>query len=484
IDQNGIDLSTVYQDIKEKLSAEIVIKQKVELYPNMCVTNFTESEQWDTVIEGNDDLLEKYMSGKSLEALELEQEESIRFQNCSLFPLYHGSAKSNIGIDNLIEVITNKFYSSTHRGPSELCGNVFKIEYTKKRQRLAYIRLYSGVLHLRDSVRVSEKEKIKVTEMYTSINGELCKIDRAYSGEIVILQNEFLKLNSVLGDTKLLPQRKKIENPHPLLQTTVEPSKPEQREMLLDALLEISDSDPLLRYYVDSTTHEIILSFLGKVQMEVISALLQEKYHVEIELKEPTVIYMERPLKKLGSGMQYESSVSLGYLNQSFQNAVMEGIRYGCEQGLYGWNVTDCKICFKYGLYYSPVSTPADFRMLTPIVLEQAFRKAGTELLEPYLSFKVYAPQEYLSRAYNDAPKYCANIVNTQLKNNEVIIIGEIPARCIQDYRNDLTFFTNGLSVCLAELKGYQVTTGEPVCQTRRLNSRIDKVRYMFNKIT
>ena len=45
--------------------------------------------------------------------------------------------------------------------------------------------------------------------MYTSINGELCKIDRAYSGEIVILQNEFLKLNSVLGDTKLLPQRKK-----------------------------------------------------------------------------------------------------------------------------------------------------------------------------------------------------------------------------------------------------------------------------------
>ncbi len=92
--KNGIDLSTVYQDIKEKLSAEIVIKQKVELYPNMCVTNFTESEQWDTVIEGNDDLLEKYMSGKSLEALELEQEESIRFHNCSLFPVYHGSAKT------------------------------------------------------------------------------------------------------------------------------------------------------------------------------------------------------------------------------------------------------------------------------------------------------------------------------------------------------------------------------------------------------
>ncbi|HED8480190.1 TPA: elongation factor G, partial [Campylobacter coli] len=84
----------------------------------------------------------------------------------------------------------------------------------------------------------------------------------------------------------------------PMLQTTVEPSKPQQREMLLDALLEISDSDPLLQYYVDTTTHEIILSFLGNVQMEVICAILEEKYHVEAEIKEPTVIYMERPLRK------------------------------------------------------------------------------------------------------------------------------------------------------------------------------------------
>lgn len=46
------------------------------------------------------------------------------------------------------------------------------------------------------------------------------------------------------------------------------------------------------------------------------------------------------------------------------------------------------------------------------------------------------------------------------------------------------TIFSNGRSVCLTELKGYHVTTGEPVCQPRRPNSRIDKVRYMFNKIT
>ncbi|EAL0920949.1 hypothetical protein B6590_09320 [Campylobacter jejuni] len=194
---------------------------------------------------------------------------------------------------------------------------------------------------------------------------------------MVILPNDVLQLNSILGNEILLPQRKFIENPLPMIQTTIAVKKSEQREILLGALTEISDCDPLLKYYVDTTTHEIILSFLGNVQMEVICAILEEKYHVEAEIKEPTVIYMERPLRKaeytihievppnpfwasvglsieplpIGSGVQYESRVSLGYLNQSFQNAVMEGVLYGCEQGLYGWKVTDCKICFEYGLY-------------------------------------------------------------------------------------------------------------------------------------
>ena len=471
IDQEGIDLPMVYQEMKAKLSSEIIVKQKVGQHPHINVTDNDDMEQWDAVIMGN--------------------------------------AKNNLGIRQLIEVIASKFYSSTPEGQSELCGQVFKIEYSEKRRRFVYVRIYSGTLHLRDVIRISEKEKIKITEMCVPTNGELCSSDTACSGDIVILPNDVLQLNSILGNGILLPQRKFIENPLPMLQTTIAVKKSEQREILLGALTEISDGDPLLKYYVDTTTHEIILSFLGNVQMEVICAILEEKYHVEAEIKEPTVIYMERPLRKaeytihievppnpfwasvglsieplpIGSGVQYESRVSLGYLNQSFQNAVMEGVLYGCEQGLYGWKVTDCKICFEYGLYYSPVSTPADFRLLSPIVLEQALKKAGTELLEPYLHFEIYAPQEYLSRAYHDAPRYCADIVSTQIKNDEVILKGEIPARCIQEYRNDLTYFTNGQGVCLTELKGYQPAIGKFICQPRRPNSRIDKVRHMFHKL-
>ncbi|HEL9636341.1 TPA: TetM/TetW/TetO/TetS family tetracycline resistance ribosomal protection protein [Streptococcus suis] len=509
IDQAGVDLQSVVQSVRDKLSADIIIKQTVSLSPEIVLEENTDIEAWDAVIENNDKLLEKYIAGEPISREKLVREEQRRVQDAALFPVYYGSAKKGLGIQPLMDAVTGLFQPIGEQGSAALCGSVFKVEYTDCGQRRVYLRLYSGTLRLRDTVALAGREKLKITEMRIPSKGEIVRTDTAYPGEIVILADDTLKLNDILGNEKLLPHKTRIDNPMPLLRTTVEPQKPEQREALLNALAEIADTDPLLHFDIDTVTHEIMLSFLGKVQLEVICSLLEEKYHVGVAMKEPSVIYLERPLRKaeytihievppnpfwasvglsieplpIGSGVQYESRVSLGYLNQSFQNAVMEGVLYGCEQGLYGWKVTDCKICFEYGLYYSPVSTPADFRLLSPIVLEQALKKAGTELLEPYLHFEIYAPQEYLSRAYHDAPRYCADIVSTQIKNDEVILKGEIPARCIQEYRNDLTNFTNGQGVCLTELKGYQPAIGKFICQPRRPNSRIDKVRHMFHKL-
>ena len=508
IDQYGINLNNIYQNIKEKLSNDIIVMQNVTLTPEISIKNIIDLDEWDPVISKNDKLLKKYIAGEKLTIQELTQEEYRCVKKGSLFPIYHGSAKNNIGTQQLIEAISNLFCPEMNKNYSELCGRVFKIEYTDHKQRLVYLRLYSGTLHLRDTIVLSEKKKVKLTEIYIPSNGEMIQTEIVCSGDIFIIPNNTLRLNDIIGNEKILPCNVWNDKTVPILRTRIEPIKIEEREKLLDALTEIADTDPLLRYCVDTITHEIIISFLGTVQLEVICSLLIEKYHINIRIEDPTVIYLEKPLQKadytihievppnpfwasiglsitplpIGTGIQYESKVSLGYLNQSFQNAVREGINYGLEQGLYGWKVTDCKICFEYGVYYSPVSTPSDFRFLAPIVLEQTLKKAGTQLLEPYLSFILFTPQEYFSRAYNDAQKHCAIIETSQSKNDEVIFTGHIPARCINEYRNTLTLYTNGQAVFLTELKDYQIATCEPVIQSRRPNNRIDKVRHMFNK--
>lgn len=508
IDQYGINLNNIYQNIKEKLSNDIIVMQNVTLTPEISIKNIIDLDEWDPVISKNDKLLKKYIAGEKLTIQELTQEEYRCVKKGSLFPIYHGSAKNNIGTQQLIEAISNLFCPEMNKNYSELCGRVFKIEYTDHKQRLVYLRLYSGTLHLRDTIVLSEKKKVKLTEIYIPSNGEMIQTEIVCSGDIFIIPNNTLRLNDIIGNEKILPCNVWNDKPVPMLRTRIEPIKIEEREKLLDALTEIADTDPLLRYCVDTITHEIVISFLGTVQLEVICSLLIEKYHINIRIEDPTVIYKEKPLQKadytihievppnpfwasiglsitplpIGSGIQYESKVSLGYLNQSFQNAVREGINYGLEQGLYGWEVTDCKICFEYGVYYSPVSTPSDFRFLAPIVLEQTLKKAGTQLLEPYLSFILFTPQGYLSRAYNDAQKHCAIIETSQSKNDEIIFTGHIPVRCINEYRNTLTLYTNGQAVIFTELKDYQIATCEPVIQSRRPNNRIDKVRHMFNK--
>ena len=508
IDQYGINLNNIYQNIKEKLSNDIIVMQNVTLTPEISIKNIIDLDEWDPVISKNDKLLKKYIAGEKLTIQELTQEEYRCVKKGSLFPIYHGSARNNIGTQQLIEAISNLFCPEMNANDSELCGRVFKIEYTDHKQRLVYLRLYSGTLHLRDTIILPEKKKVKLTEIYIPSNGEMIQTKTVCSGDIFIIPNNTLRLNDIIGNEKILPCNVWNDKTVPILRTRIEPIKIEEREKLLDALTEIADTDPLLRYYVDTITHEIVISFLGTVQLEVICSLLIEKYHINIRIEDPTVIYLEKPLQKadytihievppnpfwasiglsitplpIGSGIQYESKVSLGYLNQSFQNAVREGINYGLEQGLYGWEVTDCKICFEYGVYYSPVSTPSDFRFLAPIVLEQTLKKAGTQLLEPYLSFILFTPQEYFSRAYNDAQKHCAIIETSQSKNDEIIFTGHIPVRCINEYRNTLTLYTNGQAVFLTELKDYQIATCEPVIQSRRPNNRIDKVRHMFNK--
>lgn len=508
IDQYGINLNNIYQNIKEKLSNDIIVMQNVTLTPEISIKSIIDLDDWDPVISRNDKLLKKYIAGEKLTIQELTYEEYRCVKKGSLFPIYHGSARNNIGTQQLIEAISNLFCSEMNENDSELCGRVFKIEYTDHKQRLVYLRLYSGTLHLRDTIILPEKKKVKLTEIYIPSNGEMIQTKTVCSGDIFIIPNNTLRLNDIIGNEKILPCNVWNDKTVPILRTRIEPIKIEEREKLLDALTEIADTDPLLRYYVDTITHEIIISFLGTVQLEVICSLLIEKYHINIRIEDPTVIYLEKPLQKadytihievppnpfwasiglsitplpIGSGIQYESKVSLGYLNQSFQNAVREGINYGLEQGLYGWEVTDCKICFEYGVYYSPVSTPSDFRFLAPIVFEQTLKKAGTQLLEPYFSFILFTPQGYFSRAYKDAQKHCAIIETSQSKNDEVIFTGHIPVRCINEYRNTLTLYTNGQAVFLTELKDYQIATCEPVIQSRRPNNRIDKVRHMFNK--
>ena len=236
IDQAGVDLQSVVQSVRDKLSADIIIKQTVSLSPEIVLEENTDIEAWDAVIENNDELLEKYIAGEPISREKLAREEQQRVQDASLFPVYHGSAKNGLGIQPLMDAVTGLFQPIGEQGSAALCGSVFKVEYTDCGQRRVYLRLYSGTLRLRDTVALAGREKLKITEMRIPSKGEIVRTDTAYPGEIVILPSDSVRLNDVLGDQTRLPRKRWREDPLPMLRTTIAPKTAAQRERLLDAL--------------------------------------------------------------------------------------------------------------------------------------------------------------------------------------------------------------------------------------------------------
>ena len=109
IDQAGVDLQSVVQSVRDKLSADIIIKQTVSLSPEIVLEENTDIEAWDAVIENNDELLEKYIAGEPISREKLAREEQQRVQDASLFPVYHGSAKNGLGIASFIPYIAVYF---------------------------------------------------------------------------------------------------------------------------------------------------------------------------------------------------------------------------------------------------------------------------------------------------------------------------------------------------------------------------------------
>ena len=126
IDQAGVDLQSVVQSVRDKLSADIIIKQTVSLSPEIVLEENTDIEAWDAVIENNDKLLEKYIAGEPISREKLVREEQRRVQDASLFPVYYGSAKKGLGIQPLMDAVTGLFQPIGEQGSAALCGSVFQ----------------------------------------------------------------------------------------------------------------------------------------------------------------------------------------------------------------------------------------------------------------------------------------------------------------------------------------------------------------------
>ena len=105
----------------------------------------------------------KFLNNEPISDLERDRSLAECTRNMQLMPVFCGSAKMELGIEQLLNGIIQLLPEAKHFDDHEFHAKVFKVEHDKTLGRIAYIRIFQGRLSVRDSIfnqRLNREEKV------------------------------------------------------------------------------------------------------------------------------------------------------------------------------------------------------------------------------------------------------------------------------------------------------------------------------------
>ncbi|MGC9377393.1 tetracycline resistance ribosomal protection protein Otr(A) [Streptomyces sp. MH13] len=429
----------------------------------------------EALAEVDPDILAALVDGPAPTSGELAAALAARTADGSFHPLYHGSALGGQGVAELVTDLVRLVPPAPRRaaGGAAPRGTVFAVRPGPGGERTAYLRLYDGEVRPRQRLTFLRRESDGRT---TEVPGRVTRL--AVVGGAGTLTAGNIAAIGVPGGLRVgdrlggLTDRAPQFAP-PTLRTLVRARHPGQAAALRSALLMLADQDPLLHARPAASGATALLLY-GEVQMEVLAATLAEDFGIEAEFAPGRVRFLERPagageaVEEMpwldrtrywatiglrvepgprGSGGVFTHETELGALPRAFHQAVEETVHATLLTGLNGAAVTDYRVTLIRSGFSSPVSTAADFRGLTPIVLRRALRQAGTRLYEPYHSFEAEVPADALAPVTAQLAALGADFTGTTGNAPGWLITGELPARRVREAELALPGLTRGEAV-------------------------------------
>ncbi|MBT2208394.1 translation factor GTPase family protein [Actinomadura sp. NEAU-AAG7] len=417
-------------------------------------------------------------------------------------PLYFGSAMTGSGVADLLDGIAALLPPAPTGGRGEPRGSVFAVERGPTGEKVAYLRLFAGELRPRQRITLQGRDGAH-TGQITGLDVVGASGTRAglTAGNIARIRG----LSRVrVGDRLGEPERAVPAFPPPTLETVVSARRPAESARLRAALLALADEDPLIRARPAPGGATSVLLY-GEVQKEIIGARLLADAGVEAVFEESRTVYAERPVGvgeaeedmdwrrrtpdfwatvglrvEPGRGVTFRREVELGALPHALDRAIEETVRRTLDQGLHGWPVTDCAVVLTRSGYASPVSTAADFRGLTPLVLMAALAAAGTRVYEPVHAFEAEIPADALSPVLARLGALGADGLEPEPSaGGGWTVRGGIPASRIRDAERSLPALTRGEGTWWSRPSGDRPVTGRPPARDRTDGNPLDREAYL-----
>lgn len=485
-----------------------LIAMKAELYEDDLGTVIQESdipedlvetaqkyreEMIEEIADFDEEIMELYLNGEDVPN---EMIKKVLRRECvsnNVTPVLCGSAYKNKGVQFLLDAIVDYLPSpidipavtGTDRegevverpaaDDAPLAALAFKIVTDPFVGKLAYARIYSGVLKSGSYVFNSSKgkrERIgRIVLMHADKREE---IEEAYAGSIVAIVG--LKLTGT-GDTLCAEDKpiilENMEFPDPVISVAIEPKTKASQDKMTQALLKLAEEDPTFRTYTDEETGQTIIAGMGELHLEIIVDRLLREFKVEANVGNPQVAYKEsiktaaegegKYVKQsggrgqygharikiepqpAGKGYEFVNAIVGGAIPKEYIGPVDQGIQEALQSGVIaGYPVLDVKVTLYDGSYHEVDSSEMAFKIAGSMAIKDALKKATPTLLEPMMKVEVTTPEEYMGDVIGDLNSRRGRIEGMELDNGAQHVKAFVPLSEMFGYATSLRSNTQG----------------------------------------
>ena len=464
----------------------------------------------DKLVEGignvDDQIAISYLEGHEINAHELKT--AIRRATLANLatPVLCGSALKNKGVQLMLDAVVDYLPSPVDIPPVKgvdpkhggevirraadnepLSAIAFKIVTDPYVGRLAYFRVYSGVLKAGENIYNStkgERERIgRVLMMHANQREEA---EAIYAGGIaaaVGLKKTFTGDTLCSQDDPVILEN--ITFPEPVIRVALEPKSKDDQDKMGDSLMKMSEEDPTFHWTFDEETGQTLISGMGELHLEVIVDRMLREHKVSANVGRPMVSYREaitkravaegrfvrqsggrgqfavveleiEPLER-GMGFQFENKTVGGSVPKEYVNPVMQGAREALQGGiLAGYPVLDVKVSLVDGQIHAVDSSEMAFKNAGSIGVKEAARKAGIVILEPIMKVEVRAPEDYFGAVVGDINSRRGIIMGTESMGKTQIVHSMVPLAETFGYSTDLRSLSQGRASYSMEFDHYE----------------------------
>ena len=441
----------------------------------------------------DDELMDKYLEGEEISEELIKRALRKGTLAVKLTPVLCGSSYKNKGVQLLLDAVIDYLPAPLDVPPIEgtdLQGNpverhasddepfsalAFKIVTDPYVGKLAYFRVYSGVLKAGSYVTNSTKgkrERIgRILQMHANKRTE---IDEIYAGEIAAAVGlKDTTTGDTLCDEKSQVILEKMEFPEPVISVAIEPKTKASQDKMAIALQKLAEEDPTFRTYTNEETGQTIIAGMGELHLDIIVDRLLREFKVEANIGSPQVSYREsitkpaegegkyvrqsggrgqyghakikiEPLKD-GQGFVFENAIVGGAIPKEFIGPTQQGIEEALQSGILGgYEVLDLKVTLYDGSYHEVDSSEMAFKIAGSMALRDAMAKAGPVLLEPVMKVEITTPEEYMGDVIGDINSRRGRMEGMELVAGAQIVTSYVPLAEMFGYATSLRSNTQG----------------------------------------